>query len=191
MEKKVNKGGRKKENPLDEPAVRRSPTKKVNGKKKGSDYELVVAKLLGAWWGESFQRTPASGGLRWHKDNRVMGDIVTPPDSKFPFVVECKKREGWVLDQWMTGAGEMEKWWIQVTADADRSGTLKPMLIFSKNFAKNYVMMYEEDFTPVVSGVVTPHMTLHTKGIKPRIIVLLDDLMEKHSKESILQHFDT
>ncbi len=65
---------------------------------KGSTYERHIAKKLWAWWGEEFQRTPASGGIAMKQDNRVYGDIVTPPGSTFPWVVECKKRENWNMD---------------------------------------------------------------------------------------------
>ena len=107
-------------------------------KAKGSTYERHIAKKLGAWWGEEFQRTPASGGLRWKQDNRVCGDIVTPPGSTFPWVVECKKRENWTMDSLLNGSAEVSKWWKQVTDDAERSG-LEPMLIFTRNRQPDYV----------------------------------------------------
>ena len=109
-------------------------------KTKGSTYERHIAKKLGDWWGEKFQRTPASGGLDWGKDNRVCGDIVTPPDSSFPFTVECKKRESWNMDALFKGSKEITKWWKQVKKDCLKSG-LEPMLVMSRNLQPDYVVI--------------------------------------------------
>ena len=67
--------------------------KGINGKAKGSGFELRVAKILSKWSGEEFNRVPQSGGLRWKSDNNVTGDIVPPFDMKCPVSFECKKVE--------------------------------------------------------------------------------------------------
>lgn len=163
--------------------------KPINSKAKGSEFERRVAKVLSKWWGEEFHRTPASGGLHWHEDNRVAGDIVTPEKSKFPFTVECKKREEWMLEQIIKGTGEIEKWWTQALGDSERVG-LKPLLIFSKNFAPNYVMMHLDDFMgiDIESKVEISFFTFYKNG-SSRAILLLDDLV-KIKKDSVMTAFN-
>lgn len=119
----------------------KAPTKKrKNSRSKGKGYERLVAKKLGEWWGEPFRSTPGSGALHWEKDNRVAGDIVPPVDSKFPFTVECKKREGWYFDAIINETGEIPEWWQQSVDDGKRVDR-EPILIFSKNRAPSYVML--------------------------------------------------
>ena len=125
----------------------KAPTKKrKNSRSKGKGYERLVAKKLGEWWGEPFRSTPGSGALHWEKDNRVAGDIVPPVDSKFPFTVECKKREGWYFDAIINETGEIPEWWQQSVDDGKRVDR-EPILIFSKNRAPSYVMLKWELFS--------------------------------------------
>ena len=168
---------------------------RINSRAKGSEYERKVAKELGNWWGEEFHRTPMSGGLHWKKDNRVAGDIVTPPDSVYPFVTECKKREGWSFEQLLKGTGEVEKWWKQVTRDSSETG-LYPLLIFAKNFSPDYVMIqmtvymllfqnYREHIEDA-PRMATFTITLPDDEQGGRVILLLDDFLSKFSKEDVM-----
>lgn len=113
-------------------------------KTKGADYERKIAKKLSEWWGGTFSRVPASGGLHWGSDQRVAGDIIPPPEARFPFVIECKKREGWLIDHILLDNGQPRTWWEQVVTDARRV-KLIPLLMFSKNLAKDYIMVPFED----------------------------------------------
>lgn len=163
--------------------------KKINSKAKGSSYELKIAKALGAWYGEDFNRVPASGGLRWGDDNRVAGDIATPVDSNFPFTVECKKREKWDLEQVLKGTGDVESWWLQSTSDSIRVNT-RPLLIFSKNFAPDFLMITLEDFDEILHKKAEKQIPFHYFHVyspeKPRrIICLLSDFTSFISKEDI------
>lgn len=165
--------------------------KGINSKNKGAEYERKIAKALGSWWGEQFQRTPASGGLQWKKDNRVTGDIVTPPDSVFPFTIECKKREGWSLEQFLKNTGEMEEWWTQCVRDAKKIDK-KPMVIFSKNFDTDYILMDYFDFNTIVptsSLAEFSHFVVTKQGFPPRIICELDKLIANVSKERIIEAY--
>ncbi|AYP68623.1 hypothetical protein EalM132_00111 [Exiguobacterium phage vB_EalM-132] len=163
--------------------------KGINGKNKGNEYERKIAKSLSGWWGEQFQRTPASGGLQWKNDNRVSGDIVTSVKSKFPFTVECKKREGWSIEQLVKETGDIEKWWAQVIKDCERS-SLRPLLIFSRNFAPDYVMIHEADFNLLASTteVKFTHFILRSKKYN-RVILMLDDLYKLANKQEVLDRF--
>lgn len=164
--------------------------KKINSKAKGSDYERKIAKLLSDWFGEEFHRVPASGGLRWGTDNRVVGDITTSPDSKFPFTVECKKREGWDFEQVLKGTGEVEQWWEQSSRDGERASLL-PIVIFSKNFAPNYLMMEQEVFDKILyhkgqKSNPFNYFVVCKPGVKQRIICNLKDFTTFATKDDII-----
>lgn len=114
-------------------------------RQKGSGYELKIAKEFSKWWGGQFSRTPGSGSLHWGSDQRIAGDIVPPQGMDFPFVIECKKHEGWTLENVFLNTGEPKDWWSQVVTDARRV-KLIPMLIFSRNRAKDYIMIPYTDW---------------------------------------------
>jgi hypothetical protein len=166
--------------------------KRINSKAKGSEFERKVAKALSQWWGEEFHRTPMSGGLHWKEDNRVAGDIVTPPDSLYPFTTECKKREGWDLEQVLKGTGDVEKWWNQAVADGERV-KLKPLLIFSKNFAPSYVMMTLNDFLDISkakdSRLPFNYFIISVLGKEVRVVCNLDDFIKHVSKDDIISAY--
>ena len=103
-------------------------------KAKGNDFERVIAKQVGMWWwGKDFRRVPNSGG--WDKqcaDGQVQatGDIYTPPESKFPFSIECKKYN---MDiNFLSPCCELWKWWKQCCDDA-RTAKKIPLLIYAEN----------------------------------------------------------
>lgn len=114
---------------------------------KGSNFERKIAQHMSDWWGGNFTRTPGSGGLRWGSDQRIAGDIVPPAGMDFPFVIECKKQEGYTLDNFLFSTGTPVKWWEQVVTDSRRLSLDKtqeqktPLLIFSKNRAKVMVAL--------------------------------------------------
>lgn len=172
---------------------RKKPGTKINSKKKGSEYELKIAKVLSAYWGEEFHRTPASGGLHWKQDNRVAGDIVTPPDSVYPWVTECKKREAWTFDQLIKSTGEIESYWKQVCRDSNETG-LRPLLIFSKNYEPNYMMMHHNDFLTLMGHcgyTVAPFNTfiIHKPNNRDRVICVLEEFIAKVTKQSVIEAF--
>lgn len=119
--------------------------KKINSRTKGATAERVTAKLLSEWWGETFHRTPASGGLRWGKDNRVSGDIVPPNGSNFPYNVENKKVESFSFDQIINGTGLFVGWWEQGARDAKEQDK-EPLLVFTKNRAPIYFAVRYDEF---------------------------------------------
>jgi hypothetical protein len=160
--------------------------KRVNSKAKGSEYERKIARLLGKWFGEEFHRVPQSGGLRWGTDSRVAGDIVTHPESKYPFTTECKKREKWDLEQVLKGTGDVEDWWQQSVNDSERVH-LKPILIFSKNFAPDYLMIRVDDFMKVVPEKVPfNYFLVRVVGKELRIVCNLEDFLGHVSKETVI-----
>lgn len=88
----------------------------------------------------SFTAHPASGGLHWGSSNNVAGDIVVPNDANFPFVIECKNREEWTIENLFLNNKELKNWWAQVVGDSEETGKI-PLLIYTRNRAKNFVTM--------------------------------------------------
>jgi len=167
--------------------------KRINSRNKGSEYERKIAKVLGAWWDEEFHRTPMSGGLHWAEDNRVAGDIVTPPTSMYPWVTELKKREEWEFDHLLKGTGEIEKYWQQVVRDSERTG-MKPMLIFSKNHAPNYLMIDLYDYNVIMEAKawLAPrfaHFVVVKPGYNTRVVCILEDFLKFVSKADVVRAF--
>lgn len=112
----------------------------TNSKKKGDAFERKIAKELGSWWGEKFNRSPQSGGASWASDNNAVGDIVTPSYSNFPLVIECKHRENWLIDNVLLNNKEPHTWWSQVVNDSSKVNKV-PCLIFTRNRAQDYVAL--------------------------------------------------
>lgn len=152
-------------------------------KAKGSAYELKISKKFSTWWDGQFSRTPGSGSLHWGSDQRVAGDIIAPQGMNFPFVIECKKHEGWTMDHILLDIGEPRTWWAQVVIDARRV-KLVPMLVFSRNRAKDFVMIpYNEWLYKRVGSIGNDHM---------RTTVTIENIRgEKQKFDVIVTTYDT
>ena len=125
---------------------------------KGSNYELKLAKALSAWWGYSFHRTPNSGA--WSSTHEgtdsQAGDITTPPEAMFPFVVEAKNHEGWTMESYFLTHADPISWWSQVVADAERVKKV-PMLISHRNRSKSFVSLpYSKEVEEIASDAKIP-----------------------------------
>lgn len=108
---------------------------------KGSKFERDTAKYLSEWWGYEFHRTPGSGSLHWSSSNNVAGDIVTPLEANFPYVVECKDHnDEWTLESVVLNQRNIKHWWNQVVDDALSVGRV-PMLIFKRNRSSTFIML--------------------------------------------------
>lgn len=123
--------------------------KRINSRTKGATFEREIAKKLSKWSGLTLRRTPMSGG--WNKT----GDIApqSPEDSiHWPFNIECKKYSDWDLLELLKSSNPiMKKWWSQCLSDSEKSGKI-PVLVFSRNNDKTYVMMTSNivlDFIPI------------------------------------------
>lgn len=151
----------------------------AKNKASGSDYERRIAKMLEAWWGCPFRRTPNSGG--WDKqstDGEVMavGDIIsTDPD--FPFAIECKHRkEALNLFSVQSDSSDMIlDWWKQCKDDAD---TIKkaPLLIMScgrTEYAMFLNYAQSEHTEPEHSRV----LELMDKGLHYGYVMMLSDFL--------------
>jgi len=101
---------------------------------KGAAYERWVANTVSEWWGETFRRTPMSGG--WAK-SAIRGDIASiEKDTTFPFTVECKRQEIFDFYHFFNKPinCELRSWWWQADEDADyKKSGLIPMLLIRTN----------------------------------------------------------
>lgn len=111
----------------------------VNGRKKGSTFELAVAKFFADWTGDTVRRTPQSGGWSREEQFDVSGDLVFLRTRTLH--VECKNQEGWRLEDLLTGANagtKIEAWWKQATEECPPHKY--PLLVFTRNHLPAFVM---------------------------------------------------
>lgn len=125
-----------------------------NSRTKGASFENKIAKVFSEWSGMDVKRTPQSGG--WANASfGVTGDLVCS-NKRFPFHVECKKREGWHLDDLVTGVRVRDTrsivaWWNQAIETCPEGK--EPLLVFARN-NRQVLVMVREDF--VVGRLGTP-----------------------------------
>lgn len=124
-------------------------------KNKGSSWERSVAADLSSWYGESFIRTPSSGGYvggtnssrkeTLHEDTvRVMkGDIVVPPEFS-NLVIECKSYKDFKWHQFFFDAPipKLEGWLKQLDDSAD-DGDIQ-LLIMKFDYVGKFVAAPEK-----------------------------------------------
>jgi hypothetical protein len=141
------------------------PKKRKNGRAKGAKAELEVARLCVVWWdqvepGCQFKRTPGSGGWATPEvrgEFKVAGDLTTTA-KRWPFTVEVKRREGWVLaNLYAAKPSPVWKWWRQACAAASEEGRT-PILFLRKNarVPEWFVMVPEQQFRDVVPRLCSP-----------------------------------
>lgn len=136
----------------------------VQSKPKGNSYENVIATKIrkhfvpaeveGKTAHNLVHRTPMSGG---HVEK---GDIIIkPPILKwFPWFIECRNRESWSWKNVMEKGSEstIGKWFWEDAVekchayDHDASYPRYPLLVFTKNFGKNYFCAEMGDLVQVL-----------------------------------------
>lgn len=143
-----NKAGRE---PVTSVAKVESDRARKNSRVKGTRAELDVAEMFSRWCGEVVRRTPGSGGWSSAKFG-VTADLVCP-NKKFPYHVEIKHREGWMLDDLITGTRRehdksIVQWWAQCVESCPRPIRAHfdvlhkaPLLVFRRNRQPWLVMM--------------------------------------------------
>ena len=136
---------------------------------KGHGFERQVRNILQDAWEMRLERTPMSGG--WGK-MKTGGDILGNDD--FPLYIECRKQEGWKLDQLFKGKGVLWDWWEEVK-EKSKSEERTPIVVFSRNHAPIYVMCYSLmiPFRGEVDNI--PCFTSHDA-----IVVLLEHFVKEY-----------
>lgn len=153
------------------------------GRQKGSNFEREVAKIFAKWCGYKVSRTPLSGGWGGKAEHGTCGDLVVERRyyKKFPFCVECKKQEGWCLDDLLhNDKTKVKAWWQQCRADAKHVDKV-PLLVMARNFVPPIVMMRQRDYSPdnlwtPLSDSFTIHLQVGKKN-EEMLIMRLDDLL--------------
>jgi len=142
---------------------------------KGQRGERLLVKKFQEWWGSEFFRTPGSGSFATRGFSRksmdVAGDIVTL-DEAFPFCVESKNAEGWLLAHLLSNPtqGLLAKWWEQAVTQCPVDRT--PLLVFTRNHQPTYFMIAAELIGPEFTGA---RLTTCVNGV-PVVVGLLSDL---------------
>jgi len=112
-----------------------SKKQRVNSKRKGSNFERKIAKLLNERFGtKEFSRTPGSGAFATTHKNlpenlRIQGDLITP--TSFPFVVECKNGYDVQLDDLFKRKSDFKSFISQAQKDASHANK-EWMVIYQK-----------------------------------------------------------
>lgn len=163
------------------------------GKRKGDAFENRVCRQLSYWYtGKTQMLTCPVYDLPFRKRSTSImpveghwnghGDILHRPSMYVPFSIECKKREGWVLDgafAWDTW--EVAKWWQQASRQAERAG-LEPLLVFNRNRRPVYVML-TENLSQCLKLKPKNGPALRSVGPASLVIALLADLVESQKPE--------
>jgi hypothetical protein len=165
---------------------------KGGGKKsktKGGSYELAIAKLFRKWYGGAVERTPRSGGWQAASEFGLKADIVFGC-KKARYHIECKKHEGWELEDLVTGTrsleskstNSIEKWWQQTISGCHERYV--PMLIFSRNRRRDFLMVWSSDMDRLAGKdnhgwwAFLPHFRIQQDGMPERVVLCLDDFMK-------------
>lgn len=112
--------------------------KKVNSRRKGNNFENIIAKMFNERFKtEEFCRTPGSGAFatthNLPEHMKVYGDLITP--EKFNFIIECKKgyNKVGISDLFKPGC---EVWDFIKKSERDAKISGKPSIIIWKQDRK-------------------------------------------------------
>jgi Holliday junction resolvase len=172
--------------------------KKGSGKRKGSQFERDIARMLDVYWKvpkNTFWRTPNSGG--WHE----AGDVYARDSSvKFPFIVECKNYKSFDLLQYLSRpeTTKIYKWWNQVLRDSINAVTNGrdeilsiPLLIMKINnfpiFVAYNIHNLPNNYSKGIKDIDFPFFDLGMPILDLKIC-LLSDFMEYFTKEIVMEH---
>lgn len=149
----------------------------TDGNEKGQAYMREVCLVLGRWAGGAFRPRPTiiAPSEGW----AVKGDVQHAADVRFPFAVECKKIEGWDFDGLFEAPKwPVWKWWAQCAEQARTSKNTHPLLIFSRNRRKNYVLARASTLEWLkLRPVNGPLVGVNTPDGERLSLCLLDDLV--------------
>lgn len=125
--------------------------KKGGGRRKGSSFELTLAKqisnAIGVEYGSAIRRTPNSGALTTRADLYIAPKYF----DKFPFFLEAKCRENWNFHQYFSTTKEWEpiSWYKDAIEkskiDPHYPESVIPILVFAQN-RKVPLLMIRDDY---------------------------------------------
>jgi hypothetical protein len=147
------------------------------GRGKGSAFERLLAKRFQKWSGSEVRRTPLSGGWAKEAKFQAKGDLVsTDPD--FPFSVEAKKQEKWVLEHLLYTKSKIFSWWNQCQTESPKGKI--PLLVFSKNRSQIFAMIRVRDFKSLGGNLDKgKYLIVKTPKTGRCLILLLGDFLKR------------
>ena len=106
----------------------------MNANQKGKRFERDVAKQLNNKFNTNVRRTPMSGGMS------IKGDIIdiNPDSVLYDYHWECKNQE------------KLNIWKALAQARADKPMGKTPVVVFTKNFEKDYIALQYDDFVNIL-----------------------------------------
>lgn len=105
---------------------------------KGKTYERKVAKILSKAFNTKVQRVPCSGAFEdWKGDLRDLTGVLKS------FVWECKHQE------------RLNIWDCLRQSQAQSSAGRIPVLVFTKNYEKDFVALELQDFISILQQIET------------------------------------
>lgn len=124
--------------------------KKGGGRQKGSRFERDVAKLFAKWSGSDVNRTPLSGGWAKNAKHGVKNDLIST-DPNFPFGVECKNQEEWLIEHLLSNdKSKIFSWWKQVITETPKGKI--PLLVFHRNHSPIFTMITTRGWKKMTSS---------------------------------------
>lgn len=139
--------------------------KKVNGKKKGSAFELKIskeiAKTINEPYGTKVRRTPGSGSLLCRADLWVHESIRY----KFNWFLELKKRESIRLEHLFKPKNPIVAWYIDSKEKLQIDPEYDPMttpsaVVFCRNHMDPFILMSFKDYLSTDVTIKYPETAL-------------------------------
>jgi hypothetical protein len=155
--------------------------KRFGSRAKGNAYERHICNLANPYLeclDQKWSRTARSGG--WIEASRykhlrgLRADITV--DEECPLFVECKNRKNHSLDDILKlGIRNWEpyRWWREAKSKAKHAGKT-PILIFTKNFQPDQVLMKLKDYMEVTG--VRPDRALYLE--RGMVVALFSEFIE-------------
>lgn len=145
-----------------------------------------IIPLLDSWWGEKFQKVPASGALRWGTGHWTYADIVPP--SSLPFIIECKHHVEVELDEILRKdhtQGRITWFWYHCTIPAalrateEHKSPIYPLLIYKQNAVANRLVLQFSLFNRLPSRILSlaPYLYCHIPNASPFVVVDLEKFL--------------
>lgn len=161
----------------------------IDGRKKGARHMNALCRDLSLWLCPGLNpRTPVSRlPVRQASTNtqpslghwQVSGDFVFSPSIYMPLCIEAKDREKWNLDGLLFCAKEWPPWsWWRQAQDQARKVGRQPLLVFTRNFRKNYALGLAGLFCQLgVKPVTGPCLRVVRAETEDTVLCLLDDFL--------------
>jgi Holliday junction resolvase len=165
---------------------------RINSKKKGSKNERALAKIFSKWTKLEFSRTPSSGGLRWHRTDDTVGDIVCiSKDNKetFPFSIETKFHRDINFQELLLGnkGCKILEFWNQALEDSKRGGKIPLVLMRYNNMPKGvYFVLIPVDIFKILKLII-PNEYGRINYNKVFYIINSEDLFKSDYKQVYLK----